>query len=548
MLAQTIEPLEIPEETRKLAQKIFRKGNRYLKLRDELGTIFQENDFQALYSSQGAPGESAVRLALVTIVQYMEDLSDRDVAEAVPARIDLKYFLSLPLEDEGFDYSVLSEFRQRLLAGKAESLLLDKLLAVCKAKGWVKARGKQRSDSTHVLAAVRSLRRGELVGETLCHALNCLAEVAGDWLQKQVPATWYGRYGRRIEVYRLPKGKAQREAWLLQVGRDGQQLLQWLAAPDAPPQLRSLAAVECLRTVWSQHYHLNGEGVRWRQAGELPSAAEMVQSPYDTQARYSEKRNLHWEGYKAHFTESCDDDTPHLITQVTTEDAPVPDCNTTDTIHTALAEKDLLPAQHLIDGGYTDADLYHDSQTRYQVDLVGPTTPDVSRQAKAADGFDHAHFAIDWDKQQATCPNGKTSQAWLPDATPADNPTILIRFHKQDCLDCPLRSRCTYSAQGARSLRIRPQAQYEALAAARLRQQTPDFQQLYQQRAGIEGTISQAVRRSDLRHARFIGKPKNHLQQLATAAAINFLRIADFLLGHHPAPTRISAFTKLAPT
>ena len=155
---------------------------------------------------------------------------------------------------------------------------------------------------------------------------------------------------------------------------------------------------------------------------------------------------------------------------------------------------------------------------------------------------------IDWAQQQATCPGGNTSQAWLPDAKPADNPTILIRFRKQDCLDCPLRSRCTYAAAGPRSLRIRPQAQYEALDAARQRQQTPEFQQRYQQRAGIEGTISQAVRRADLRHARFIGKAKTHLQHLATAAAINLLRLADFFMGHQPSHTRLSAFAKLAPT
>lgn len=548
MLAESTDQFAIPAETVKVAKQIFRKGNRYLTLRDELGVIFCEADFQALYSAQGAPGISAVRLALVLLIQYIEDLSDREVADAVCARIDLKYFLSLPLADEGFDYSVLSEFRQRLLSGSREALLLDKLVNCCMAKGWLKAGGKQRTDSTHVLAAVRSLSRPELVGETLRHALNELAKTAPTWLQQQVPAVWYERYDRRLEAYRLPKGKAQRAAWLRQVGHDGQQLLQWLATPDAPAAVRTLAAVETLRTVWSQQYHLAGASVRWRQAGELPTAAEMVQSPYDTGARYSEKRTTHWEGYKVHLTESCDAATPHLITHVITEDAPQPDCNTTDKVHVALAEKALLPAEHLVDGGYTDADHYFDSQTKHGVDLVGPTTPDVSRQAKAADGFDHSHFVIDWAQQQATCPGGKSSQAWLPDAKPVDNPTILIRFRKQDCLDCPLRNRCTYSVAGPRTLRIRPQAQYEALAAARQRQQTPEFQQLYQQRAGIEGTISQAVRRADLRHARFIGKAKNHLQHLATAAAINLLRIADFLMGHQPSRSRISAFAKLAPT
>jgi transposase len=547
MLAKQSIPLSIPKDTAELAKQVFRKGNRYVTLRDELGVIFEEEDFQALYARRGAPGVSAVRLMLVTIVQYIEALSDREAAEAVRSRIDLKYLLGLPLGDEGFDYSVLSEFRQRLVDGAAEHLVLDKLLTVCQSKGWLKAGGKQRTDSTHVVGAVRSLSRQELVGETLRHALNRLAEEAPTWLQQQVPAAWYERYSQRIEAYRLPKGQKPRESWVLQVGRDGQQLLQWLAAEGAPSTLRSLPAVETLRTVWTQHFHLEGETVRWRQAGELPTAADMVQSPYDSEVRYSEKRTTTWEGYKVHFTESCDDARPHLITQVTTEEAPQPDCNTTAKIQEDLAAKKCLPAQQLLDGGYTDADHYAQSQSKHQVDLVGPTTPDVSWQAKAAAGFDQSHFVLDWDQQQATCPGGKTSHAWLPDTKPVDNPTILIRFHPQDCLACSLRSRCTQSVAGPRSLRIRPQTHYTALQAARQRQQTPEFRQLYRLRAGIEGTFSQAVRRADLRHARFIGKAKTHLQNLATATAINLLRLADFLMGHTPARTRRSAFARLAP-
>jgi transposase len=548
MLANPAASGEIPAETAQLAKKVFRKGNRYLTLRDELGPIFSASDFAGLYAVRGAPGIHPVQLALVTLVQYIEDLSDRDAAEAVRSRIDLKYLLGLPLADEGFDYSVLNEFRQRLLSGVAEGLLLDKLLAACVAQGWLKAGGSQRTDSTHVLAAVRSLSRYELVGETLRSALNSLAVVAPAWVQQQAPPDWYGRYRQRVEEYRLPKGQTQRAHWVLQVGQDGQQLLQWLDAPQTPPVLGSLPAVQTLRTVWSQHYELVGETLRLRQAGELPSAAALVQSPYDPEARYSEKRSLTWQGYKVHYTESCDADRPHLITQVTTDPAPQPDCNATGRIQADLAAKQLLPAQQVLDGGYTDADHYVESQTQHQVDLVGPTTPDVSWQAKAANGFDHTHFTIDWDKQQATCPGGKTSHAWLPDPKPAANPTILIRFHQPDCLACPLRTACTRSRTGPRSLRIRPQPQYAALQTARQRQQTPEFQQRYQQRAGIEGTLSQAVRRSGLRHSRFIGLAKTHLQHLATAAAINLLRLVDFLLGVDPSCSRSSPFASLAPT
>lgn len=548
MLAQTSLPLTVPEETAKLAKRVFRKGNRYVTLRDEMGLIFTESDFADLYAEQGAPGVSAVQLALVTLVQYIEDLSDRAAADAVRSRIDLKYLLGLELADEGFDYSVLSEFRQRLVAGEAQNRLLDKLLRLCQDKGWLKAGGKQRTDSTHIVGAVRSLSRQELVGETLRYALNSVAEAAPAWLQAQVPTAWYARYWQRIEGYRLPKGQTARAAWVQQVGEDGQQLLGWLQSASAPPLLCELPAVIALQTVWPQQFHLAGATVRWRQAGELPTALTMVQSPYDPEVRYSEKGATHWEGYKVHFTESCDEGLPHLITQVTTTAAPVPDCTSTAPIQANLAETGRLPGQHIVDGGYTSADDYVQSQSQHGVVLVGPTTPDVSWQAKAADGFDQTHFRLDWQQQQATCPGGKTSQRWLPEAKAVDNPTILIRFDPKDCADCPLRARCTRAVTDPRSLRILPQPQFEALQAARQQQLTPAFQFLYRQRAGIEGTLSQAVRTADLRFARFLGQAKTHLQNVATGAALTLLRLADFLLGCQPARTRLSAFARLAPT
>ena len=175
---QAIPP--IPQETARVAQAVFPKGNVYMKLRDELGTIYQDQDFADLFPRRGQPAEAPWRLALVTLIQYAEGLTDRQAADAVRSRIDVKYALSLDLTDLGFDFSILSEFRSRLLAHGAEHRLFEILLEQGRAHGWLKARGKQRTDSTHVLAAIRTLNRLESVGETLRHALNVLAEVAPD--------------------------------------------------------------------------------------------------------------------------------------------------------------------------------------------------------------------------------------------------------------------------------------------------------------------------------------------------------------------------------
>ena len=167
-----------PEETARVARAAFPKGNPYLTLRDALGTIFQDDDFTDLSSHEGQPGLSAWRLALVTLMQFRKTRSDRQAAESVRARIDWKYLLSLDLTDPGCDFSVLSAFRDRLLAGSAVERWLDKLLERCRAMGWLKARGQQRTDSTHVLAAMRVLNRLELVAKTLRAALNAVAPVA----------------------------------------------------------------------------------------------------------------------------------------------------------------------------------------------------------------------------------------------------------------------------------------------------------------------------------------------------------------------------------
>src|SRR3989449_1175033 len=276
----------VPEETARVAHAAFPKGNPYLLLRDTLGTIFRDDDFATCFPLEGQPGLPPWRLALITIMQFRENLADRQAAEAVRARIDWKYLLGLALTDPGFDFSVLSEFRDRLLAGSAEELLLDKLLERCRAMGWLKARGAQRTDSTHVLAAIRVLNRLELVAETLRAALNAVATVAPAWLQAVTPLAWYERYSRRIEEARLPKETAEREAYAHTGGEDGFRLLDLLETPEAPPGLRELPHMEALRRTWQRHYERTAwepappeRRVRFKASPGLPPAAEGVAAP-----------------------------------------------------------------------------------------------------------------------------------------------------------------------------------------------------------------------------------------------------------------------------
>jgi len=536
----------VPAETARVAQAAFPNGNVYMRMREEFGTLYTDEAFAMLFSQRGQPAAAPACLALVTVMQFAEGLSDRQAANAVRGRIDWKYALGLELTDPGFDASVLCEFRARLIVGQAEAKLFELMLNRFREAGLLKARGQQRTDSTHVLAAIQTLNRLECVGETMRRALNVLAVVAPDWLRQQVPPEWFERYGRRFEEYRLPPGKPERYALAEMIGADGFQLLQWLDAPATPAWFREIPAVAVLHQVWEQQFYAPDGPVRWRVAEDLPPSSAMICSPYDAEARYGKKRSTEWTGYRTHLTETCDDDLPHLITDVQTTTAPVSDFGMLPTIQAALAARELLPAEQIVDAGYVTAAHLVSSPKAHGVTLVGPVNPDASWQAKAQQGFEVASFGIDWEAHTATCPQGRVSTLWMPGRDRHDHPVINIRFAQADCRACPVRTQCTHSETQARTITIRTRDQHEALQAARQRQTTEAFKEQYAARAGIEGTISQAVRVADLRRSRYIGRAKTHLQNLATAAALNLLRVAAWLAEVPWAPTRQSPFAALA--
>jgi transposase len=542
----------VPEETARVARAAFRKGNPLLRLRDELGAIFADADFADLFSKLGRPALPPWRLALVTILQFREDLPDRRAAEAVRARIDWKYLLGLELTDPGFDHSALCEFRARLLEGSAEERLLRKLLEACQARGLLKARGRQRTDATHVLASIRVLNRLELVGETLRAALNELATVAPDWLRAAAPEAWYKRYAHRVEDGRLPQATAEREAYARAVGEDGFALLDRLDEPATPEGLGRLPAVELLRQVWARQFVREGGAppgggsVRPRGKGDPLPSAEPVESPYDPQARFRTRSGTSWTGYVVHLTETCEDDKVNLLTHALTTVATVHEARCTAAIHQALAGKGLTPGEHLVDAAYVDAELLVRGRKELGIELLGPPRPNPSWQGKVEGGHTIDRFDIDWDEQRVRCPQGKLSSAWSPQLDQAGTSYISVWFRKADCAACTARPLCTQAGHQARHLKLQPRAEHEALKAARERLATKEGRRRHARRAGIEGTLSQGVRAFGLRRARYRGLAKTHLQHVATAAAINLARVGDWFRTVPRAATRTSRFAALA--
>jgi len=303
-----------------------------------------------------------------------------------------------------------------------------------------------------------------------------------------------------------------------------------------------------LRQVWLQQYYTEDGRLRWREADELPPHKWLIVSPDDRDARNCTKRDTNWTGYLVHLTETCEEATPHFITHVETTPATTTDDAVVGTIHQDLAAKDLLPAVHLVDAGYTAVDTLRAAEHQYQIDLLGPVSGGGSWQALAGQGFDVSCFAIDWEHQVVTCPQGQPSQSWHVRQEKYGHEYIAVQFAPSDCKACPHQADCTRAKRGVRTVTFKPQAEYETLQAARARQETETFKQQYKKRAGVEGTLSQGTRAFGLRRCRYLGLAKARLQHLATAAAMNLTRLVQWLVDEaQPKEPYRSPFAALAP-
>lgn len=532
----------IPEMTAKTARRAFRKGNVYMQMRDVLGTFFTDDQFADLYPADGQPAYDPWRLALVSVMQFAENLSDRQAADAVRARIDWKYALSLELTDEGFDFSVLSEFRDRLLAHEAAERLFDTMLEHFKQAGLLSSGGKQRTDSTHVLASVRDLNRLELVGRTLQNALDAIADVEPDWLKGWAAPEWYDRYGRLLTEFRLPQKKAERTLLALQIARDGIALIQ--AAyhdPTTPSTVRQLSEVKLLRQVWVQQFVQMEDNIRLRQRKEMPPAARLIQSPFDVEAHFASKRSRQWVGYKLHLTETCDDNTPHLITNVRTTDATQQDVDALQPIQQALEERDCVPDEQLVDMGYTSGPHLVDSRVEYGIELFGPVVEKHPWQYDT--GFEMDVFTIDWENHVVICPRGKVSDTWGTKPHRRAHELIRVKFKRADCWPCPVRNLCTKHPR--RTLSFHEESIFKEVQQRKQEQHTPEFRKRYGKRAGVEGTISQGVFALGMRRSRYRGLNKTHLQGVLTASAMNVTRVLNWINGIPKKTTKPTKFGRL---
>ena len=535
LFPQAIGP--IPEATLRVAKQINRKGTLAMRLRDEFATMYTDADFVDLFPVRGQPAFSPWRLTLVTLLQFVDGLTDRQAAEAVQQRIDWKYALGLELTDPGFDFSILSEFRGRLLTHQATQRLLEKQLQVCLDRGWITPKGNVRIDSTHVVANVRQLHQIETVLESVHLALEELVDHAPEWLESWMPLDWERTYGPYSLSRRLPKSKTQREAFAKQMGQDIEWL--WKQLAHAPKGMDQLPKVRLLRTIWQQNYEQKGGVSHWRDGPKKKGSwASMIVSPNDPDARISRKGDTKWVGYKGHLVESCEPGQAHLVLHVETTNATVPDQDMLVFLHQRLIEKGFHPEKSFVDSGYVTLNTLVTSDEQ-QIHVVGPMGINHSWQSQQEQGYGAEHFVVDWQARQAQCPQGKTSVGW---SDRKEDQSVLIRFSQTDCRQCPMHAACTRAK--ARVLTLPNQERFERMQQQREISKEEEFKRAYRTRAGVEGTIGQAVHLG-FRVSRYRRQPKVEQQHIFVAVALNMMRMDRFGRGVARAQTRQSRVTRL---
>lgn len=557
----------IPDETKRLGEALYAPENIYRQIGDVFADAIRDEQFAEMYSTLGQPALSPAVLSLVSILQFLEHLSDRQTIVMLRSRIDWKYALHLDLDFAGFDSSVLCEFRQRLGTQGAQRLIFESLLAKLKAEGLLKGRHLQRSDSLVIVSAARQLNRLELVVETMRLALEAIAERDAEWLGTRMPVDWLEVYGEWAQAERLVKetgerGQARTRELMVSVGKDGFEVLDWLAA-GGPEWEQDPAAVTRLGEVWRQQFRRRApDGIELstpETRADDGVGGEMITTPHDEQVRYRAKGKGE-EGYKLHLTETADEQGPTLITDLDVVKLTEYEGDAVEAIQQRLIERDLAPEQHLVDRGYVDGTTLGESQRR-GIELVGPmrenwggrvggtqaeprgeepVEPDEGGHLKAS------QFELDAERKVGTCPAGQASASWhereRKDARRAGIVMLYVSWSATVCRACPLKERCLNATSGGRRLQVNPNQQQ--IEQRRSEQHTAEFQRVYRRRAGVEATFS-ALRRSQGRRARYRGRDKILFQYAAAATAMNLRRVAAHKAGTEVVRNRASRLRRL---
>jgi transposase len=502
---------DIPQAVSCWGKKYLKDNNLYRVVGDQLLSFISADEFTSMYSHTGRPSISPIILSLVTLFQFLEEIPDRVAAQYAMTRLDWKYALHIPMDDPGFHYSDLCNFRKRLAKHGKESLLFDQLLKQIESLGFLKKRKHQRTDSTHILALVSELSRLENLSESLRVSLRAIQKSESAFYQMKIPALYREHWSISQSDYQMTE--PQRREALERVGQDIHWLLSFLET-NKKSFLR-LPELEVLQTLFYQHFAVQ-DSQKVCLKDKADTGKDKIQSPHEPEARYSKKRGKSWVGYKTHITETANGKGEvNFITDITTTNSCEQDNETLSGIQEKLEAGNLKPEQQFTDKGYvTGANLSESGKKDIQ--LMGEVSELNNKGLFTADDF-----TVDYQTMTAICPAGCTSISWKKRESDNHNGDAQIRFCSQ-CNHCLLKEKCTKSKRGRR---LRLNLHYPMLKKRRQESKTGTFKKLMKRRPPVEGTISEMVRVHGLRRSRYRGMMKTHFHGLMVGTAVNLKRL-----------------------
>lgn len=474
-------------------------------IKEEIADRIKDSDFEDMYKDGGRPPISPRLLVLVLLMQFIEGLSDRAALQNLKFRLDWKIAFGLTVDFIGFHPTVLTYFRDRLLANSKASYAFDQILKCLTEQGLVKSGGKQRIDSTHVIAAVRELTRIDLLHETLrlfCVDLEGYTDcLAGETLTIQ------SKYVDKVSTYRTTDN--DKKDLIRQAGIAMRGLIEWTKS-YSDKSIEELTSFKVLKTVYEQNFIDNGDS-QMPDLIKISTGKGHICNPHDPDAEYGNKGKKTWVGYKAQVAETVGQE-QNFITHIDIENATDFDGSCVEGIIDDLEKIGIEPSELYGDTHYNTTGNIEALKEK-SIDLKGPV-PQATKEKSEKD----VGFTVDTEAKKVICPNGMESKNFRIEPSGR----IGSSFPKEVCLICDRRHICEPNPRG-KIYNQRPEN--ETLAERRKKMQDEAYQKDLHHRNGIEGTISGLVRGQKLRRLRYKGKQKGQLQVKMTGAAANVRRL-----------------------
>jgi transposase len=502
-----------------ICEQLIPQDSFYRKFREMVAALIKDKQFESMYcKDNGRPAISPSLLAMATILQFHKNLSDREMERACMFDIEIKYALGLALDERPFDHSSLGDFRKRLLENGKEKEIFDRILSHLIKQGLIEKNEIQRIDATHVIADIAVPTMVQLVKKSIFEILKPLKgryKEAFKRIASEIDMTEYTRESVMSEVPGKPDPEKKRRK-LVEVVEDARAVLRETRAVGDRDIRRKK---DMLRRILQENLEKDEDGdVKERIRKEKPR--DLLISPIDPDARAGRKSaTKKFIGYKANVTETVDS---RFITNIVAMPGNRHDGRTAVEAITEQKELGLVPEKVIGDTAYGEG-LIRKELKEHGSEMVAPLCTVRSPHARLV--YPKSMFKYDEKKKTLTCPQGIMTRESFRDY---QKDITIYHFPLSKCSKCPVRSECTKSADGRRTVGI--SAVNAELREAELYNSTKQFKEDMKLRPPIEGKLSELTRYHGLRRARYRGLNKVALQFYFTAAAVNIKRWIKVML------------------